>query len=64
MTEEFKPDRTITLTEEQISEIANKAADKVYQQFYIEVGKSVLSKLLWIVGAAAGAAYLYFKGKA
>ena len=42
----------ITLTEEQLDEIANRAADraveKITQQVYQQVGKSVLNKLLWI----------------
>ena len=57
----------ITLTEDQLDEIANRAADraveKITQQVYQQVGKSVLNKLLWILGALATAAYIYFHNK-
>lgn len=55
----------ITLTEEQINDIVAKTVEQVFQQMYAEVGKSVVKKVLWIVGAIAlaGMAWLVHKDK-
>jgi len=50
------------LTEEQIELIAERAADKALEKVYASVGKSVVHKILWLVGAAALAVVAYFKG--
>ena len=56
-----------TLTEEQIELIAEKAAEKAIEKLtshvYQEVGKSVVSKLFYIVGASALAVWLWLKSK-
>ena len=39
------------LSEDQINEIARQAAEKALEQVYSEVGKGVLKKLLWVLGA-------------
>lgn len=56
-----------TLTEEQIELIAEKAAEKAIEKLtshvYQEVGKSVISKLFYIVGASALAVWLWLKSK-
>jgi|TARA_R110000851_G_C12920142_1_gene550200 hypothetical protein len=49
------------LTQKEKEEIAELAADKAYERFYLAVGESVTKKILWIIGAAAFAAWLYFK---
>lgn len=53
------------LTEAQIEKIAEKAADravaKITDQVYREVGKGVISKFVWIVGALAVSAFIYAK---
>jgi hypothetical protein len=41
------------LTDEQIDAIAEKAAAKALEKVYTEVGKSVVTKLMWIVGVGA-----------
>lgn len=55
------------LTEEQIEQIAEKAAEKAIEKLtshvYQEVGKSVISKLFYIVGASALAVWLWLKSK-
>lgn len=58
------PDRqNIVLTDRELA-IAAKAAELALKHVYAEVGKTVLSRLLWIVGAAATAAFVYFsRGK-
>lgn len=53
------------LTDEQIERIAEKAADKAVAKLtdhvYREVGKGVVQKLFYIVGAITLAAFLWFK---
>lgn len=53
------------LTDKQIERIAEKAADravaKITDHVYREVGKSVVSKFLWIVGALAVALFIWGK---
>lgn len=62
------PERRLTqteLTDEQIEDIAEKAAEKAIEKLtgdvYKAVGKSVIQKLFWIVGAISVGAYLYLK---
>jgi len=38
------------LTEHDIDDIAEKAAERALEKVYTEVGKSVLTKAAWIVG--------------
>lgn len=51
------------LTEDQIEEIAQKAAEKAIEKLtsyvYKAVGKSVVSKFLWIVGALAVGVWIW-----
>lgn len=53
--------------EEYIEEIAEKAAEKAIEKLtahvYQEVGKSVVSKALYIVGACSIGLYLWLKSK-
>lgn len=42
----------IKLTDEQIDQIAERAAEVALNRVYTEVGKSVLKKLSWLVGCA------------
>jgi len=49
------------LTQKEKEEIAELAADKAYERFYLAVGESVTKKILWIISAAAFAVWLYFK---
>ena len=59
--------QSILLTHDQIEEIASRAADKaidrITQQVYQQVGRSVINKLMWIVGSLAVGAYLWFSDK-
>lgn len=43
----------VALTEKQIEEIAERAAEVALQRVYASVGKSVVNKVLYLVGAAA-----------
>lgn len=53
------------LSDEQIEDIAEKAAEKAIEKLtgdvYKAVGKGVVSKLLWIVGACAIGFWLWIK---
>ena len=55
------------LNEKQIEEIAEKAAQKAIEKLtshiYQEVGKSIISKLFYIVGACSLGVYLWLKSK-
>ena len=56
-----------TLTEEQIEEIAERAAEramrKLTDHMYKEVGRGVVSKLFWIIGVISVGLYLWLKQK-
>lgn len=41
------------LTEAQIDAIAEKAAAKALEKVYSEVGKSVVTKIMWIIGVGS-----------
>lgn len=53
------------LSEKQIDDIAEKAAEKAIEKLtgdiYKSVGKSVVSKMLWIIGACAVGSWLWMK---
>ena len=50
------------LTQAEKNEIAELAADKAYERFYLAVGKSVIKKIMWIIGAGAAAIWLFMEG--
>lgn len=58
-------ERHFELTEAQLDYIADRAAKKALESVYAEVGRSVVKRFLWIVGAIAlgVAAYLFSKGE-
>lgn len=41
------------LTEDDIDRIAEKAAERALEKVYSQVGKSIVTKALWIIGALA-----------
>ena len=55
------------LTEEQVEEIAERAAEralnKMADQVYREVGKGVVSKALWLIGVVAVGLAMWLKSK-
>ena len=55
------------LTDAQIERIAEKAADKAVakltERVYRDVGKSVIQKFVWIVGAVSIALFLWLQSK-
>lgn len=56
------PERRAALSDEQIELIAERAAEKALEKVYASVGKSIVHKVFWLVGAAALALVAYFKG--
>lgn len=55
------------ISDEQLEEIAERAADRAVKKLtddaYKTIGKSVLDKLFWIVGVLAAAAYFWVQAK-
>lgn len=55
--------QTLPLTDDQIEEIAERAAEKAVAkmtaQFYQQVGKGVVSKLLTVIGVITVGAYMW-----
>ena len=58
------PERRHTplLSEEQIEKIAERAATVALERVYTQIGKSVVSKVLWVFGAAAIALVAWLGG--
>jgi hypothetical protein len=52
---------TYELSEEQIVKIARKAVELSKEEFYIEVGRSVTSKFLWLLGISAVGLFIWLK---
>ena len=63
MTGQNERRNSLTLTDEQIEEIAERAAEVALERVYTQIGKSVVQKCLYLVGAAALAVYAFLKGK-
>ena len=43
------------------NEIAELAATKAYERFYLAVGKSVAKKILWVLGAGFAAIWFFIE---
>lgn len=52
-----------SLSDEQMESIAEKAAEKALEKVYSEIGKSIVKKLLWMIGAGAVALVWFLGGK-
>ena len=50
------------LTEAQIEAIAERAAEVALERVYTQIGRSVVNKVLWLVGAGALALAAWFHG--
>lgn len=61
----YQERRHLTLSEEQVAIIAGQAAkaaaEMVKNDFYLQVGKSVVSKALLIIGAVATGVYIAWR---
>ena len=52
-------DEPRVLTEHDIDHIAEKAADKALEKVYSEIGKNVVKKMLWVLGAGTIAVLIW-----
>lgn len=50
------------LTDEQINIIAERAAEVALERVYTQIGKSVVSKILWVFGSAGLAVAAWLNG--
>ena len=50
------------LTKEEMEIIAELAANKAYDRFYLAVGKSITKKILWVLGAGVAAVWWFIEG--
>lgn len=50
------------LTEPEIEALVGRAAQKVMDNFYMEIGKTVAQKILWVIGIATVAVLVYLAG--
>lgn len=50
------------LSNEQIEKIAERAAEVALERVYTQIGKSVVSKFLWLCGAASLAVLAWMNG--
>lgn len=63
MNEQIERRKNQPLSEDQINEIADRAAERALEKVYTHIGKSVVSKFLWLVGAATLAVVAWLNGK-
>lgn len=56
------PSKDMPLTDEQIEIIAERAAEVALNKVYTEVGKSVVKKVMWVVGAGSIALLMWMGG--
>jgi len=52
----------VQLTEAQIDAIVDRAVEKTFNRVYQEVGKSILTKMAWITGAAVVGLFMWLGG--
>jgi tetrahydromethanopterin S-methyltransferase subunit G len=52
----------VQLTEAQIDAIVDRAVEKTFNRVYQEVGKSILTKLAWLTGAAVIGLFMWLGG--
>lgn len=54
--------RSPVISEEQFEAIAERAAERALAKVYEQIGRSIVTKILWVVGAAALAVAAWMKG--
>lgn len=55
--------QVIVLTEEQMDAIADRAVDKAWSRLAEQVGKSVMRKAAWVIGAGVLALFIWLAAK-
>jgi preprotein translocase subunit SecG len=63
MDEYHGPERRKGLSEDEIERIAEVAATKALERVYAQVGKSVLTRVTWVLGAAFIGLLMWMGGK-
>ena len=51
------------LSEEQLDELAERAAERALEKVYTQIGKSIVQKALWIIGAGCLSLFAWLKAK-
>jgi len=51
------------LPEAEIKLIAERAAEKAIERVYTQIGRSVVGKVIWLIGVIAVAAVVLFSGQ-
>lgn len=54
--------RSASLSDAQLDAIAERAAEKALAKVYEEIGRSIVKKALWVIGAGTLALFAYMKG--
>ena len=54
--------KTVELSDDQIERIAERAAEVALSKVYQQIGKSVVQKILWVIGAASLAFFAWMNG--
>lgn len=54
--------KTVELSDDQIERIAERAAEVALSKVYQQIGKSVVQKILWVIGAASLALFAWMNG--
>jgi hypothetical protein len=56
------PERRSGLSDEDVERIAERAAEKALERVYTQIGKSIVHKFLWLIGAASLAVLAWLNG--
>lgn len=56
------PERRAGISEEQLEAIAERAAERALAKVYESIGRSVVKKMLWVLGAACLAILAWLGG--
>ena len=55
--------RMETISEDDIEKIADRAVEKAMERLYLEVGKGILQKFIWLVGVGTVAMDMWIQGR-
>lgn len=50
------------MTETEVQDLVEKVAQRVMENFYLEVGRSVAKKAMWVIGLATVAVIIWLSG--
>lgn len=55
--------QNVKLSDEDLEKIATRAKELALRDIYVAVGKSVISKIMWVLGASGAAVAAWFQFK-